>query len=939
MKLKNLKFNIDDDDEYQDDDDHHQRHGGSNTVTEPPPTGWRGILFYLSLSSYWFGYAAVMSGVISIVWPSQIRFLGGEENKEKYVGVVPILGVVVSILVSPLAGAMSDHSKFKYGKRRIYLLVGSVISLIFLFLTSVSNSIIMFMFSIMGIQFGMNVGGGPYGGLMPDLVIKSKFGLASGFLALGNAIGNLFGVLGSGISNLPTLFLIKEKQQKGFVPKLTVKKFLLSFYLPKDLYRDFYWDIIKIDKEDSSFYTSFMIAIIVLTSIPSSIIGGPLSDKYGRKLLVYISSAVMALTTLGFLAVSFKPSIATVMVFSGLFGIGYGSYQGVDYALALDVLPDNNLAKDLSIWHQTMVIPQIFGPMVTGLILNSMKQNNNIILGYTIVFLLATIWFTLSTIMIKPIRITPKETTNNSQQNSSPSSQTENKCWGELIPTNSTKLSIYKLTNSPDEIITFGRLKTCTIQIPEPIVSGTHCTLVKRSDDETVLIQDLSTNGTFINGKPIGKGKYQILNHGDRICFGRASLDCDLTYTLKRTDFSRLKNQHPNNTKGITNILGHTMTIKKEILKEYDFISELGRGVFSVVYEGIQKATATKVAIKDVDLSKYSNEKFQLQLNREIEILKRTDHPSIIKIFDIFFTENKHLYFILELANGGELYDKIGYNMPLLNEEEAKYIFKQLLSGVSYLHSLGIAHRDLKPENILFVDDPEGDPLRIKISDFGLARFINEGELAKTLCGTPLYVAPEVIASRTKHKEMCIEGYGKTCDAWSLGAILYIILSGTPPFEDDTDQIQSTPKLFEQIVSGNYSFPPETWSSISKAAADLVQKLLTVDPNKRYTVEQALNHPWITGSYRSNNNNNNSTMVDNNINSKKRVLAETSISNIQLQSLNINSKNNNICNNNNNNNMEINNSCTLDNLKRRKTFLEDDKENMMQVSFLNHQSS
>ncbi|KYR02305.1 hypothetical protein DLAC_01137 [Tieghemostelium lacteum] len=447
-KIQNINFNISDDfDEYE---------NGSNEPKEAPP-GWKGIKFYLSLSSYWFAYAAVMSALISIVWPSQIAYLGGQENKEKYVGIIPILAVAVSIVISPLSGALSDHSTSRYGRRRIYIVTGSVVCLVFLFLTSLSPNIYIFMLMIMGIEFGINFGGTPYTSLMPDLVPKSKYGLASGYLALGNALGNLFGVLGSGVClmikksylmvyifliiifgifNLPTLIVIKEKPVRASPdqPKLTFKRFIKSFYLPSSEYRDFYWviitrflqemgiysilpfiqfylgDIIHVEKESLEFYASVFISIIVLTSIPSSIIGGPLSDKYGRKLLVYISSAIMATVTVGFILVALRPNVIAVMVLSGLFGVGYGSYQSVDYAIALDVLPENsNTAKDMGIWHQTMVVPQLLGPALSGFIIDRCKKNNNIVLGYTLLFSLATFWFFLATIMIKPIRIGKRE--------------------------------------------------------------------------------------------------------------------------------------------------------------------------------------------------------------------------------------------------------------------------------------------------------------------------------------------------------------------------------------------------------------------------------------------------------------------------------------------------------------------------------------------------
>ncbi|EGC37076.1 hypothetical protein DICPUDRAFT_150403 [Dictyostelium purpureum] len=424
--------------------------------------------------------------------------------------------------------------------------------------------------------------------------------------------------------------------------------------------------------------------------------------------------------------------------------------------------------------------------------------------------------------------------------------------------------------------ISIGRSKTCNIIISDIIISGKHC-MISRADSGQekesfglLLVQDLSTNGTFINGKLIGKGLSRVIKSGDRLTLGKSTKEIDISFLYKSNN---IQSNSSNNEENVE-FLWEKKGIKSDVLKDYDFIRELGSGNFSIVYEGINKTTSKRVAIKHLNLTKVytQSNKFKSQLNREIEILKFVKHENIIEIFDIFYTNDQQLFFILELANGGELYNKIGFNEPLLNEIQAKFIFKQILVAISYLHSKGIAHRDLKPENILFESFGE-DYLKIKITDFGLARFIHEGELAKTLCGSPLYVAPEVILSLGKanprfntsgnynnsnnnnngspsptKKDLSLStGYGKSCDAWSLGAILYIILSGTPPFDDKDDEEISTPQLFERIISGNYKFPTYIWSKISRDAADLVKRLLTVDPSKRYTVEQALAHPWIKG--------------------------------------------------------------------------------------------
>jgi serine/threonine-protein kinase Chk2 len=156
-----------------------------------------------------------------------------------------------------------------------------------------------------------------------------------------------------------------------------------------------------------------------------------------------------------------------------------------------------------------------------------------------------------------------------------------------------------------------------------------------------------------------------------------------------------------------------------------------------------------------------------------------------------------------------------------------------MLEAVKYLHEKGITHRDLKPENILLSCD-DNDTL-IKVTDFGLSKIVGEQSLMQTLCGTPSYLAPEVI------KSAGLGGYDKAVDCWSMGVILYIMLGGYPPFSDEIKEYT----LQDQICNGRYSFPKEYWNDVSKDAIDLITKLLTIDSQKRITTAEALNHPWM----------------------------------------------------------------------------------------------
>jgi len=213
----------------------------------------------------------------------------------------------------------------------------------------------------------------------------------------------------------------------------------------------------------------------------------------------------------------------------------------------------------------------------------------------------------------------------------------------------------------------------------------------------------------------------------------------------------------------------------------------------------------------------------------EVRILQTIQHPHIIKIADVFETETD-LFLILELVSGGDLFDRI-VSKSFYKEDEAKILFGKLVEAVAYLHSTGIAHRDLKPENILLAT--KDDDTNIKVSDFGLSKVVGEDQLMKTLCGTPQYLAPEII----NKKDGKTIGYSKVVDIWSMGVILYILLVGYPPFDSQDTEAMRTAK---------YSFKHRKWNNVSQDAKDLISHMIVVDPLKRYTIEDTINHPWFT---------------------------------------------------------------------------------------------
>ncbi|XP_066566148.1 calcium/calmodulin-dependent protein kinase type 1B [Amia ocellicauda] len=264
----------------------------------------------------------------------------------------------------------------------------------------------------------------------------------------------------------------------------------------------------------------------------------------------------------------------------------------------------------------------------------------------------------------------------------------------------------------------------------------------------------------------------------------------------------------------------------EDITAVYELKEKLGEGSFSEVRLAQDRRTQKLVAVKCIQ--KRALKGMESMLENEIAVLRRIKHDNIVSLEEVFETPTK-LYLVMTLVTGGELLDRI-LERGMYTEWDASEVIRQVLDAVCYLHRLGIVHRDLKPENLLF-DTPFEDS-KIVISDFGLSKMEEQGALS-TACGTPAYIAPELLEQQT---------YGKEVDLWAVGVIAYILLCGYPPFYDDNDT-----ELYRQIVKAEFEFDSPYWDDISDSAKDFISKLLQRDPEKRYTGEQALQHPWISG--------------------------------------------------------------------------------------------
>ncbi|KAE9962808.1 hypothetical protein BLS_010000 [Venturia inaequalis] len=358
-----------------------------------------------------------------------------------------------------------------------------------------------------------------------------------------------------------------------------------------------------------------------------------------------------------------------------------------------------------------------------------------------------------------------------------------------------------------------GRHPECDRILEAPTVSNRHCLLFpeNKGGKSIAVLEDISGNGTFVNDAMVGRNKRRELQDGDEI----AVLD------EARFVFRYPRSRESNGFK-----------------QQYTIQEQLGKGHFASVYLCVEKSTGTRFAVKKFEKRSGPGERSKVEgLQQEIAVLMGVSHPNLLCLKDTF-DEDDGVYLVLELAPEGELFNWIVMKQKL-TEAESRKVFVQLFKAVNYLHERNIVHRDIKPENILLEDKN----LTIKLADFGLAKIIGEESFTTTLCGTPSYVAPEILQP-SNHRR-----YTRAVDVWSLGVVLYIALCGFPPFSDELFDPQNNPyTLAQQILGGRFDYPSPYWDSVGDPALDLIDRMLTVDPDKRITIDECLVHPWTTGN-------------------------------------------------------------------------------------------
>ncbi|KAJ6594533.1 kinase-like domain-containing protein [Mycena capillaripes] len=423
-----------------------------------------------------------------------------------------------------------------------------------------------------------------------------------------------------------------------------------------------------------------------------------------------------------------------------------------------------------------------------------------------------------------------QQTQEDEPESTQPASQdeTNDDIWAYLSPCSPSLNRTYLYKDAL--AVTIGRSPTNSVVFPGFKISNFHATIRWNGEQNAasvVTIEDTSSNGTFINQEKIGKGQQRLLKDGNEIAFGVAG---------KSTEQNGLYDYRFIFRDLVSGV------VKRALYSSYDISSELGKGSFATVYKALHIASGEWVAVKVIHETKRQNpspntpsEVARQSSSREINIMETLHHPNICQLREVFWNANGSIDLVLELIEGGDLLDYILQHNGL-SESSSKHITYELCQALAYIHDKGITHRDLKPENVLLTKD---NPPRVKVADFGLAKIVDSMTMLKTMCGTPSYLAPEVVTQQNS------SGYDSLVDSWSVGVILFSMLTNTTPFIES-----SVADLRTRIASRDIDWAQLETLGLTEEAVDFIRLLLEYDPRNRMTLRDALQHPWLL-SYQS----------------------------------------------------------------------------------------
>ncbi|KAH9892439.1 kinase-like domain-containing protein [Cubamyces lactineus] len=424
-----------------------------------------------------------------------------------------------------------------------------------------------------------------------------------------------------------------------------------------------------------------------------------------------------------------------------------------------------------------------------------------------------------------------QQPTQSTQEASQPDYVVDAHLWGFLIPcsANLRRIDFQKL-KPKYQIGRNTEQHKNDIILPGMKISNFHCIIEWDGDEgphSAVKVTDLSSNGTYINGEKIGKGHFKVLRDGNEIAFGTCvPQPANGGLEDYRFVYRHLASGPPS----------------RGLYRYYDLLHELGKGSFATVMKALHKEEGKWYAVKMIQANKLRKGLSNATLNgvqtndksnnfaREINILERLQHPNICQLKEVFF-ESYSINLVLEWVPGGDLLDYIIKNQGL-QEPEAQHLTYQICDALAYVHSQGIAHRDLKPENVLLTSD---NPPVVKVADFGLAKVIDSMTMLRTMCGTPVYLAPEVVNQAPN------EGYDQVVDSWSVGVIVFSMLTMATPFGEEDMSTDVKTRVSNRQVE--WSILREV--NCSPQGEDFIRRLLEYDPRKRMTLAAARDHPWL----------------------------------------------------------------------------------------------